>query len=45
VVKKGFKLLDSHNELESNLKIRAEMEWMGGKIYKRYRVFEKIFSD
>ncbi len=37
----GFKCLDSHLELEDNLKIRAEMERMGGEIYKRYRIFQK----
>lgn len=37
----GFKLMDTHNELESNYKVRAEMERMGGVPYKRYRVFQK----
>jgi hypothetical protein len=36
-----MKVLDSHLELESNTKMRAEMEKMGGKIYKRFRIFEK----
>ena len=27
--------------LEKNVKVRAEMEKMGGKIYKRFRVFQK----
>lgn len=37
----GFTTIDSHLELESNRKIRAEMEKMGGTIDKRYRIFKK----
>jgi hypothetical protein len=37
----GFTLLDSHHELVSNYKVRAEMERMGGVIYKRYSVYKK----
>ena len=37
----GFKLMDTHHEMEANVKVRAEMERMGGKIYKRFRVFQK----
>jgi ribosomal protein S18 acetylase RimI-like enzyme len=33
--------IDSHLEMESNTKVRAEMEYMGGEVYKRYRVFGK----
>jgi len=33
--------IDSHLEMESNLKVRAEMEYMSGKVYKKYRVFGK----
>jgi len=36
----GFELIDSHLELENNLKVRAEMERMGGRVYKRFRIFE-----
>ena len=39
--KAGFDFFDSHHELESNLKVRAEMERLGGEIYKRFRVFKK----
>jgi len=39
--KNGKKVMDSHLELESNLKVRAEMERMGGKVYKRFRIFIK----
>jgi len=37
----GLERLDTHHELEKNVKVRAEMEKMGGKIYKRFRVFQK----
>ena len=37
----GLEVIDTHHELEENVKVRAEMERMGGKIYKRYRVFQK----
>lgn len=38
---KGKHTIDSHLELEDNYKVRAEMERMGGKVYKRYRIFQK----
>jgi hypothetical protein len=37
----GFEMLDSHHELETNLKMRAEMERMGGQIVKRFRIYQK----
>ncbi len=37
----GKTVLDSHLELETNLKVRAEMERFGGKVYKKYRIWEK----
>jgi GNAT superfamily N-acetyltransferase len=37
----GFTHLDSHHELESNHRMRREMERMGGTVYKRYRIFSK----
>ncbi len=37
----GFEVIDTHHEMESNLRVRAEMERMGGKIYKIYRVYKK----
>ncbi|NJD09972.1 MAG: hypothetical protein FIB01_05825 [Gemmatimonadetes bacterium] len=37
----GFEYLDSHHELESNRGIRAEMEAMGGVVYKRFRIYRK----
>jgi hypothetical protein len=39
--KAGFEVMDTHHELESNVKIRAEMTKMGGKLYKKYRVYHK----
>jgi hypothetical protein len=39
--KEGKTVLDSHLMLESNLKVRAELEKMGGQVYKRYRVYQK----
>ncbi len=37
----GMKTLDSHLILEENLLMRAELEKLGGKISKRYRIFQK----
>lgn len=37
----GMDFLDTHHELEENVRVRAEMQRMGGKLYKRYRVFRK----
>ena len=39
--KAGLEYVDSHVELETNTKVRSEMERMGGKVYKRYRIFQK----
>jgi hypothetical protein len=37
----GIEYIDSHLILESNLKSRAELERMGGEVYKRYRIYDK----
>lgn len=37
----GKTVIDSHLELEGNTKVRAEMEKMGGKVYKRFRILGK----
>lgn len=37
----GKTVVDSHLELEYNTKVRAEMEKMGGRVYKRFRIFGK----
>jgi len=36
-----FTHMDSHHEMETNAKVRAEMERLGGELYKRYRIFQK----
>ena len=40
-MKQGKTVIDSHLELEYNTKVRAEMEKMGGIVYKRFRIFGK----
>ena len=37
----GFETMDSHHELEDNLKMRAEMERVGGRVAKRFRIYQK----
>lgn len=39
--KKGMEIMDSHLILEENRLMCAELEKLGGKIYKRYRIFRK----
>lgn len=39
--KKQMEYIDSHLEMENNTKVRAEMEYMGGEVYKTYRIFGK----
>ncbi|MEN8228564.1 MAG: hypothetical protein ABFS38_10455 [Bacteroidota bacterium] len=39
--KQKMEYIDSHLEMETNTKVRAEMEYMGGEVYKTYRVFGK----
>ena len=39
--KAGMELIDSHLELETNTKMRAENEKLGGTVYKRYRIYQK----
>jgi hypothetical protein len=43
--KRGIKYIDSHLILENNLKMRAEMEKLGGIIYKKFRIYQKPISD
>jgi GNAT superfamily N-acetyltransferase len=40
-IDRGFEFMDSHLVLETNARMRAEYENLGGEIYKRYRVFGK----
>jgi len=37
----GLEVMDTHHEMESNVRVRAEMEKMGGKLYKKFRVYKK----
>ena len=39
--KRGLEFIDSHVVMEINTKMRAEVEKLGGKVYKRYRIFQK----
>jgi hypothetical protein len=43
--KRKIDYLDSHLELEDNLKMRAENERLGGVVYKKFRIFEKPLSE
>lgn len=43
--KMKFEWLDSHLVLETNAKMMAEYEKMGGEIRKRYRIYKKCFSE
>ena len=38
----GYEFMDTHQEMEANVKVRAEMERLGGKLYKKYRVYQKV---
>lgn len=38
-LQRGIRMINSHLELETNLKVRAEMEKMGGQVCKTYRIF------
>ena len=40
-MERGLERIDSHHEMETNLKVRAEMERVGGRIFKRSRVYRK----
>ena len=39
--KRNIKFMDSHLILETNLKMLAEIEKLGGVIYKRFRIYQK----
>jgi GNAT superfamily N-acetyltransferase len=39
--KRGIEVIDSHLILENNYKMRAELEKLGGVLYKRYRIYQK----
>jgi GNAT superfamily N-acetyltransferase len=40
--KAGMKTIDSHLILETNLRMRAEYERMGGVVHKKFRVYNKV---
>ena len=40
-IKAGFKVIDSHLILADNTRMLAEMERVGGKAYKKYRIYKK----
>lgn len=40
--KQGLETMDSHLILETNSRMKAECENVGGKIYKLYRVYQKL---
>lgn len=40
-IRRGYTSINSHLELETNLRVRAEMERAGGEIFKKYRIFQK----
>jgi hypothetical protein len=42
--KRKMTIIDSHLILENNLRMNAELEKLGGTIYKKYRVFQKNIS-
>jgi len=44
-IAQGKTTIDSHLELEHNTKVRAEMERMGGQVYKRFRIFGKNLTN
>ncbi len=39
--RRGFTTLDSHLVLERNLRMRAQLERLGGAVYKRYRIYRR----
>jgi GNAT superfamily N-acetyltransferase len=43
--KQRMQYIDSHLEMETNTRVRAEMEYMKGEVYKTYRVFGKSLID
>ena len=40
--KEGMTFIDSHLVLETNMKMRREYEKLGGKVYKKYRIYQKM---
>jgi len=40
-IKAGIQVIDTHHQMETNKKMRAVSELLGGEVYKRHRVFRK----
>jgi hypothetical protein len=40
-IKSNMKLIDLHLVLEKNSRMRAEAERIGGKVIKRFRIYQK----
>lgn len=40
-LQRGYTLIDSHLILENNTRMCAELANLGGKVYKRYRIYQK----
>ena len=40
----GYTVMDSHHELENNLLVRSVMERLGGRLYKRFRIYRKLIG-
>jgi hypothetical protein len=43
-LQKGYTFIDSHLILETNTRMCAELEHLGGEVYKRYRVYKKLLA-
>ena len=43
-IERGMEYMDSHLELEDNVKMNAEFKFMGKTIYKRYRIYIKAVN-
>jgi hypothetical protein len=41
VIKAGMEVIDTHHQMETNKKMRAVSELLGGEVYKRHRVYRK----
>jgi hypothetical protein len=37
----GYEVMDTHHEMEANVKVRGEMERLGGQLYKKFRIYQK----
>jgi hypothetical protein len=40
-IRAGMQVIDTHHQMETNKKMRAVSELLGGEVYKRYRVYRK----